>query len=1047
MPDKPNLFQKLFRKTKDNLEKNKGQNQGLDNLEKPAQNNQSFKQAPKKTKIPLTGGKIETYKVCPKKFQYAYLNTSGKGQPRPTSPHLSFDTAIHYTLKAFYKNKKADEHFKLEKLLQLLISNWDNRGFDNPEQEREFKLAAEKGLKIYFEKFSDKPAESIEIDYFFKVALFGGEYSGKMDRVDRMPDGTIEIIDYKTGKPPVGGVEELGSTLSLQLLFLAGDVVWPGKTRKITIIYIRDGTVFSIFRNPTLLNAAKKGYLEISDAISQGKFQPLRSPACSYCDYRDVCPLGSIPSLNPSKIRTFLECPYKYQSTYLSKPSAPKRPEEPSLDLTLDRALHEALSRLHTCLKSTENAEPRETMYQVFYDSIPKELPEEASIQLKEQGREFLDTYFNEFYHRSNVKYVNDTVMISNAGYEFQAILDRVDENKSGEIEIVDYKSGKKVMEPGEILADPVTAIVCAAAARKWPGKAKRFSHIYLRSSKCVTVEIGEYLCKRGNDLLEEIADKIAKKEFEALGGPSCGLCKVGSDCRGNMLTVSISKINSFLSCPLKYKMNYIDRIPKEARPTPHLNFDRSIHFALREFHERLDKKTLKASPFRSILADNWIDSGYSDWDELQRFKNRAQLLLDDYFNKLSGLENPIMFETTARWSIDNLDVAVQIDRVDELSDGKLEIIDYKTGKKIPDERVLSEDMTLMNLFLAANQRWPGKVAKATYHFISAGKKLSLSPNSEQIESHTKKMKELAHQIESADFEPNKGALCNWCEFYGPCPEWKVKPYMVSGETQEQFRKRMRMSYSKMSLFLNCPRSYKKLYIDRVPPKPRPFFSFGTTIHETFEIVYDPDHPRQKPNLQELLQIYEDVRAKHREGFASEEIEEKYHQDGIRQVTLYYNRFLRGEFRPAHSIEDYFEIPCGKYAVMTGFIDRIDRLDDGRYEILDYKTEHTDRTQEEVDQDKQLSIYYWACEHAMNLKISKLSLFMLNHDKKITTIRTRDDIPHVVERIDETAYQMLNEKEFAPKKNKYCRSCDHLHDCPLKDEVIIDKGLISMKKF
>jgi len=42
---------------------------------------------------------------------------------------------------------------------------------------------------------------------------------------------------------------------------------------------------------------------------------------------------------------------------------------------------------------------------------------------------------------------------------------------------------------------------------------------------------------------------------------------------------------------------------------------------------------------------------------------------------------------------------------------------------------------------------------------------------------------------------------------------------------------------------------------------------------------------------------------------------------------------------------------------------------------------------------------------------------------------------------------MIHEKDFLPRKNKYCKSCDHLHDCPMRPEVEADESLISMKKF
>lgn len=47
----------------------------------------------------------------------------------------------------------------------------------------------------------------------------------------------------------------------------------------------------------------------------------------------------------------------------------------------------------------------------------------------------------------------------------------------------------------------------------------------------------------------------------------------------------------------------------------------------------------------------------------------------------------------------------------------------------------------------------------------------------------------------------------------------------------------------------------------------------------------------------------------------------------------------------------------------------------------------------------------------LGLKISKLSLLMLDHDVKIETRRTREDIPLVVETIDKTAYEMIHEEK------------------------------------
>ena len=1288
MAEKPNLFSRLFRSTKENLKKQKlekkvaqAPNQYKPSAPKVTNNRPPL---PKKTKIPLSGGKIETYQTCPRKFQYTYLRRVKQGGFSP-SPYLSFDGSLHNTLKFFYKYKKPNETFRLDNLLALLNKNWDNRGYESIEQEQEFKTSAENALRLYFATFCSTPPHHIEVDYFFKIDLFGGEYTGKIDRIDKDTHGNLEIIDYKTGKSPLGGVSELSNKLSVQLLFLAADTIWPGKVKKVTFIYLKEGISLSVPRDPNNLATAKKQYLDLGENIYQGKFAPIRSSACGFCDFQDICPIGQIPSLNPTKVRTFLECPKKYSSIYVKR-NAKRSFDMPGIDLLIDRPLHDALAAFHRDYQPSPNREPQAFLFSTFFKAIPKELSDDVADQLKSAGREYLDSYLTKFFPRSKTFLVNEFIDYSTESFNFQITIDRIDKLEDGTLELIDYKSGKRILSQNDIVRDPVILASCAAAAHKWPGKVAKFTLIFLRHGESVSINLNESIIKKGNQYLFSIGDQIKQKNFDPLGGPACATCPASDNCGSRRLALSMSKlqtlrdcpkkyefryikkapvpekekpalvlyqllqsflhdyvarkqllsneeilkiisdrvkaqtdistenkedilqkaysalinfnesikggfpqvhslgenvkigyenvvltarfdridilpngnfnviiyktskrslsahearldlsgvynyfvaerlypgrieqviyhylltgdkipfkpsstdieklkltfnefvsdnsnsvfeghrnplcpycdyveqcedaqrlllspskINSFTSCALKYKLKYIDRVPKDTRPTPNLSFDRSIHFTLREFHEFYSKKQFPKNPFRSMLNKYWIKDGYNDVEEEERFKVRANMMLEDYYNKLTGEEKAILFEATARWTWNNMDIVVQIDRVDELEGGKFEIIDYKTGKKVPDERVLNEDSALLNMYLAANQRWPGRVAKVSYYYLSNGKKYSLTPTEEDINNHKIKMAGLVDQINKNEFESNKGALCAWCEFYGPCPEWKVKPHEMVGETQEQFRQRIRLSYSKMSLYLNCPRSYKKLYIDKVPPKPQPFFSFGTTIHETFERVYDPINPMPKPSLEKVLQIYDEVRLTHREGFASDAIEEQYRQDGIKQITMYYNRFIAPvEFKPAYSIEDYFEIPCGKYAVMTGFIDRIDKLDDGTYEILDYKTEPTMRSQEAVDNDKQLSIYYWACEDTLGLKISKLSLLMLDHDCKLETSRTRDDIPKVIEAVDKTAYEMIHETEFAPRKNKYCKSCDHLHDCPLKNKILQDESLISMKKF
>ena len=72
---------------------------------------------------------------------------------------------------------------------------------------------------------------------------------------------------------------------------------------------------------------------------------------------------------------------------------------------------------------------------------------------------------------------------------------------------------------------------------------------------------------------------------------------------------------------------------------------------------------------------------------------------------------------------------------------------------------------------------------------------------------------------------------------------------------------------------------------------------------------------------------------------------------------------------------------------------------------------------------------------------------MLEHNEKLETSRSSCDSEKVLDYIDKIAQAIMQEKEYAPKKNKYCKSCEHINDCPLKEEILKDDNISYMQKF
>ncbi|MBU1109769.1 MAG: PD-(D/E)XK nuclease family protein, partial [Candidatus Riflebacteria bacterium] len=549
MADKPDLFSRLFRKTQDH-KKDLEQKKPVPAMRPPTPavrpqlkpvatsipSNKESSRVDEKTKLPLSGSKIDLYLTCPKKFHFTYIRKVKK--PAVASPHLSFDQSLHATLSKFYKNKRANEPFKLDRLFALLEESWDPRGYENEEQQREFRNSAESALRIYFERYCQTPPRHEEVDYFFKIDLAGGDYSGKIDRVDRHPDGTYELIDYKSGKQPYGGIQELEQSLAVQLLFVATESIWPGKVKKITFIYLKDCSSLSVMRNNTEMAMAKKRYLDIGESIYQGNFQPVRSAACGFCDYQDLCPVGQIPALNASKIRAFLDCPHKYAAIYIKHQKPRDAVDAISFDLALDRPLHDALAQFHRDYRPTPNRSPESTLFSLLFKAIPADLPETMQDEIKNVGREYLQSYLTRLFPKSKTWQVNEFIEYNTDSFCFQTTIDRIDSDSEGNYALIDYKSGKRLLTVAELANDPVIAAVCAAADQRWPGKVKSFSCIFLRHGEEVRMEITDMLIRKGNQQLQSIGEQIKQKNFEPLGGSACATCVVAGNCSEKRMVV-----------------------------------------------------------------------------------------------------------------------------------------------------------------------------------------------------------------------------------------------------------------------------------------------------------------------------------------------------------------------------------------------------------------------------------------------------------------------------------------------------------------------------
>jgi RecB family exonuclease len=115
--------------------------------------------------------------------------------------------------------------------------------------------------------------------------------SGKIDRIDRRPDGSLVLRDYKTGKAPrdQGAIYRGGQQLQIPFYVLAAAKMFPGQPVVEAFLDYVDGGRQVAFDPRAVTGEDFRALLRgLVDSIAQGVFVQEPS-ACDWCDYTAVC--------------------------------------------------------------------------------------------------------------------------------------------------------------------------------------------------------------------------------------------------------------------------------------------------------------------------------------------------------------------------------------------------------------------------------------------------------------------------------------------------------------------------------------------------------------------------------------------------------------------------------------------------------------------------------------------------------------------------------------------------------------------------------------
>jgi len=231
---------------------------------------------------------LQTYNTCPLQYKYYYILKI------PTTPTAqeSLGISIHNTLEQFYKEFSINKKIDRKRLIKIYEAEWQPIGYSSASHENKVKKEGEKMLDGFFKNHHRQNLRIINLEKFFKIKIAPDiKVVGKIDRVDRLNNSEIEVIDYKTGRQPTE--KEISKNLQLGIYALAcsSKGLYDKKISQITLslFFLTNLKKISIKKTDNDIEEVKKEIIDTVARIKKDGFSPKPGLWCSFCPFKIIC--------------------------------------------------------------------------------------------------------------------------------------------------------------------------------------------------------------------------------------------------------------------------------------------------------------------------------------------------------------------------------------------------------------------------------------------------------------------------------------------------------------------------------------------------------------------------------------------------------------------------------------------------------------------------------------------------------------------------------------------------------------------------------------
>lgn len=211
---------------------------------------------------------------------------------------------MHRVLRTYFDSIRLQRTKADDELIQLFRDDLASCGIED-EYQRELYL--DQGIQqlndFLAATHSSLPPNVLHTEEWFDVQIAGTKLAGRIDRMDRASDGSVNIVDYKTGK--ARSQEDADESLQLSIYAMAAQEKWGYRIGQLSFHNLEGNVTIISKRTEFQLEEARKRVSDAAGNIADGNFQPKPGFHCNFCSFRGLCPAREkrVPNLAENQSR------------------------------------------------------------------------------------------------------------------------------------------------------------------------------------------------------------------------------------------------------------------------------------------------------------------------------------------------------------------------------------------------------------------------------------------------------------------------------------------------------------------------------------------------------------------------------------------------------------------------------------------------------------------------------------------------------------------------------------------------------------------------